>query len=134
MRRLFGPFFVFAGIMHFVKTRWYERIMPPYVPRHREVVYLSGVAEIAGGLATMHPATRRAGSAWSILTLIAVFPANLHMALEPERYEKGIPGGAALYARLPVQLLLSPGRTPRATGTTLSPLNPPPPPPMTGGG
>ncbi len=49
MRRLFGPFFVFAGIMHFVKTRWYEWIMPPYVPRHREVVYLSGVAEIAGG-------------------------------------------------------------------------------------
>ncbi len=43
---------------------------------------LSGIAEIAGGLATMHPATRRAGSAWSIATLIAVFPANLHMAIE----------------------------------------------------
>jgi uncharacterized membrane protein len=106
MGRLFGPFFVLAGIMHFVKTRWYERIMPPYIPRHREVVYISGVAEIAGGLATMHPATRKAGSAWSIATLLAVFPANLHMALEPERYERGIPGGrSALYARLPVQLL-----------------------------
>ena len=57
MRRLFGPFFVFAGIMHFVKTRAYERIMPPYVPRHREVVYASGVAEIAGGLPTMFPST-----------------------------------------------------------------------------
>ena len=87
MGRLFGPFFVFAGIMHFVKTRWYERIMPPYVPRHRELVYASGVAEIAGGVATMHPATRRAGSAWSIATLIAVFPANLQMALEPEKFE-----------------------------------------------
>jgi len=96
MGRLFGPFFVFAGIMHFVKTRWYERIMP----------YISGVAEIAGGLLTMHPATRKAGSAWSIATLLAVFPANLHMALEPEKYEKGVPGGRnALYARLPVQLL-----------------------------
>ena len=90
--------------MHFVKTRSYERIMPPYIPRHRELVYVSGVAEIAGGLATMHPRTRRAGSAWSIATLIAVFPANLHMAIEWERYEKGIPeagspaaGAAALH-------------------------------------
>lgn len=106
MRRLFGPFFVFAGIMHFVRTRCYESIMPPYLPRHRELVYVSGVAEMAGGLATMHPRTRRAGSLWSILTLLAVFPANVHMALEPEKFEQGIPGGRpALYARLPVQML-----------------------------
>jgi len=106
-KRLFGPFFVFTGLMHFVKPRMYERIVPPYVPRPREVVYASGIAEIAGGLATLHPATRRAGSAWSIATLIAVFPANLHMALEAERFEKGVPGGeAALWARLPVQALL----------------------------
>jgi len=106
MRRLFGPFFVFAGVMHFVKPRWYMRIMPPWAPAHRELVYASGVAEIAGGLATMHPATRRAGSAWSIATLLAVFPANVHMALNAERFEQGVPGGeAALWARLPVQLL-----------------------------
>jgi uncharacterized membrane protein len=104
--RLFGPFFALAGLMHFLRPRWYERIMPPYLPAHRQLVYASGVAEIAGGLATMHPRTRRAGSLWSIATLIAVFPANLHMALEPERFEKGIPGGrTALYARLPVQAL-----------------------------
>jgi uncharacterized membrane protein len=102
--RLFGPFFVLAGIMHFVKTRWYERTMPPYVPAHRELVYISGVAEIAGGLATMHPRTRRAGSLWSIATLVAVFPANVHMAVEAERFEKTTPGGrTALYVRLPVQ-------------------------------
>jgi uncharacterized membrane protein len=106
LRRLFGPFFVFAGIMHFVRPHWYERIMPPQLPAHRELVYASGVAEIAGGLATMHPATRRAGSAWSIATLLAVFPANVHMALNAERFEKGVPGGeAALWGRLPVQLL-----------------------------
>ena len=91
--------------MHFVKTRWYERIMPPYLPAHRELVYASGIAEIAGGLATMHPSTRRAGSLFSIATLLAVFPANLHMALNPDRY-KQVPGGrTALYLRLPVQLL-----------------------------
>ena len=106
MGKLFGPFFVFAGLMHFLKPRWYERIMPPYVPRHRELVYASGVAEIAGGLATMHPATRRAGSAWSIATLLAVFPANVHMALNAKEFGKGVPGGEpALWARLPVQAL-----------------------------
>ena len=106
MRRLFGPFFVFAGLMHFLRPRWYERIMPPYVPRHREVVYASGVAEIAGGIATMHPVTRRGGSAWSIATLLAVFPANLHMALNAKDFEQGVPGGEpALWARLPVQAL-----------------------------
>lgn len=105
MRRLFGPFFVFAGIMHFVKPRWYERIMPPYIPAHREMVIASGVAEIAGGLATMHPSTRRAGSAFSIATLLAVFPANLHMALKAEDFDD-VPGGeATLWARLPVQAL-----------------------------
>ena len=106
MRRLFGPFFVFAGVMHFVKPRWYESIMPPYIPRHREMVIASGIAEIAGGLATMHPATRRAGSAWSIATLLAVFPANIHVALNPEGFEDKVPGGeATLWARLPVQAL-----------------------------
>ena len=106
LRRLWAPFFVFTGVLHFVKTRWYERIMPPYVPRHRELVYASGVAEILGGLGTLHPATRRAGSAWSIATLIAIFPANLHMALNAEQFKDHTPGGeAALWARLPVQLV-----------------------------
>ncbi|MGZ5312134.1 MAG: DoxX family protein [Solirubrobacterales bacterium] len=104
LRRLFGLFFVVAGVLHFVKPRMYERIMPPYVPAHREMVYASGAAEIAGGLATLHPATRRAGSALSIATLIAVFPANVHMALNADDY-KDVPE-AALWARLPVQALL----------------------------
>jgi len=105
LRRLFGFFFVFAGVMHFVKPRFYLAIMPDYLPAHEEFVYVSGAAEIAGGLGTLLPATRRAGSLWSIATLLAVFPANLHMALNPERYKR-VPGGpAALYARLPVQAL-----------------------------
>jgi uncharacterized membrane protein len=66
------------------------------------LVYASGVAEIAGGAGLMSPATRKAAGWWLIATLIAVFPANVHMALHPERYK--VPGGrAALYARLPVQ-------------------------------
>jgi uncharacterized membrane protein len=104
LARLFGPFFVFAGVMHFVVPRTYEAIVPDYLPAHRELVAASGVAEIAGGLGVMHPRTRRLASWWSIATLVAVFPANLHMALHPDKYK--VPGGrAALYGRLPVQLL-----------------------------
>jgi uncharacterized membrane protein len=105
VRRLFGVLFTVAGILHFARPRFYLAIMPDYLPAHRELVYASGVAEIAGGLGTLHPRTRRFGSWWSIATLVAVFPANLHMAMHPERYGR-LPGGkAALYARLPVQAL-----------------------------
>ncbi|HEX5145762.1 MAG TPA: hypothetical protein VFV85_01970 [Conexibacter sp.] len=104
VRRWFGPVFVFAGVMHFAIPRVYAAIVPDWLPNRRAIVYASGVAEIAGGAAVLHPRTRRLGSAWSVLTLLAVFPANVHMALHPERFR--VPGGRrALYARLPVQLL-----------------------------
>jgi uncharacterized membrane protein len=102
--RLFGPFFVFAGVMHFVIPRTYESIVPERLPAPRALVYASGVAEIAGGLAVQHPRTRRAGSLLSIATLLAVFPANVGMALHPERHR--VPGGrGALLLRLPLQAL-----------------------------
>jgi uncharacterized membrane protein len=104
VRRLCGPFFVLAGAMHFAKPRMYEAIVPPYLPRHRELVYASGVAEIAGGAGLLHPATRRPAGWWLLATLVAVFPANVHMALNPSEYS--LPGGSkALLARLPFQLV-----------------------------
>ncbi len=103
LRRLFGPFFIVAGVLHFVIPRTYEAIIPDYLPAQRELVYGSGVAEIAGGAGVMHPRTRRAGMWLSIATLVAVFPANLHMALNPDRYDVA---PAALWARLPIQVLL----------------------------
>ena len=100
-----GPTFVVAGLLHFLKPSFYLAIMPPWLPAHRELVYASGVAEIAGGLALLHRRTRRAGGWWLIATLLAVFPANVHMALNAEDFPQ-IPGGqAALVARLPVQAL-----------------------------
>jgi uncharacterized membrane protein len=100
-RRLFGSFFIFAGILHFRIPKVYESIVPDWLPAHRELVCASGVAEIAGGAGVLHPATRRAGGLWSALTLVAIFPANVHMALHPERY-RGIPG-PLLWLRLPLQ-------------------------------
>jgi uncharacterized membrane protein len=92
--------------MHFLKPRWYEAIVPPRLPAHKELVIASGVAEIAGGLGVMHPRTRQVASRWSVATLIAVFPANVYMAIDAEKFEKRTPGGrTALYLRLPVQLL-----------------------------
>ena len=105
MRKLAGPVFILAGVLHFVRPRWYEAIMPPYLPAHRELVYASGVAEAAGGVGLLVPRLRNLAGWWLVATLVAVFPANVHMALNPEDY-RDVPGGRwALYARLPVQLL-----------------------------
>jgi uncharacterized membrane protein len=99
-------FFSFAGTLHFVRPRPYEAIVPPPFPK-RESVAISGMAEIAGGLAVLHPATRRAGRWWLLGLLLAVFPANVFMAVSPEK----IPGMGnkiprwALWARLPLQPL-----------------------------
>ncbi len=106
-RRLLAGFFTFTGVMHFVIPKRYESIMPPYLPRHREAVQVSGVAEVAGGVGLLLPATRQA-SRWGLLTLlVAVFPANLHMAMHPDQVKgaKDIPRWL-LWARLPLQLPL----------------------------
>lgn len=104
LRALAGPVFVAAGLLHFLRPGMYEAIMPDYLPAHRELVYASGVAEMVGGAALLAPdeGVRRLGAWWLIATLVAVFPANLHMALHPDRYPQ-IPT-VALYARLPLQL------------------------------
>lgn len=99
-----GPVMLVAGINHFVMPDAYESIIPDVLPLQRELVYASGVAEIAGALASMHPRTRRAGGLLLLATLVAVFPANVFMAANAERYD--VPGGtAALLARLPLQIL-----------------------------
>ena len=106
LARLFaGPVMLAAGVNHFVMPRTYEAIMPDFLPAHRELVLLSGLAEALGGAGTLHPATRRAAGWWLIAVLIAVFPANVHMALHPERYPQ-IPH-AALLVRLPLQLVMA---------------------------
>ena len=110
-QKLLAAFFTFAGTMHFVRPRAYEAIMPPYVPAHREAVAASGIAEIAGGLAVIPSTTRRLAGWWLIGVLIAVFPANVHMALHPDEVaKKGVPADRIpawlLWARLPLQPLV----------------------------
>jgi uncharacterized membrane protein len=105
--KLLGLAFVGAGLNHFAMPRPYRRIVPPGLGDwvgFDTVVTLSGVAEIAGGLGVLAPRTRRLAGLWLIALLAAVFPANLHMARNPEEFHR-IPRWA-LYARLPLQPLL----------------------------
>ncbi len=103
-RAMMGAVYVVAGVGHFVATRMYMGIMPDYLPAHRELVLLSGVAEIAGGVGVLVPQTQRA-AAWGLVALlIAVMPANVWMVQHPERYP-GVPVWA-MWVRLPLQGVL----------------------------
>ena len=103
LRRLpLAAFFLAAGSLHFLRPRMYEAIVPDGLAAYRrEVVFASGVAELAGGAGVLHPRTRRAAGWWLIATLVAIFPANVHMAVHAERFRQ-FPRWA-LYARLPLQ-------------------------------
>jgi uncharacterized membrane protein len=104
-RRALAAFFVGAGVNHFLMPGVYEPMLPPSMrPRARQLVVVSGVAEIAGGVGVLLPATRRAAGVGLIALLAAVFPANLHMARSPQEFRR-IPRWA-LYARLPLQPLM----------------------------
>ena len=103
-RAAVGVSFLGAGALHFLRPRIYEAIMPRYLPAPRELVYASGVAEIAGGAGMLHPRTARPAAWWLIATMVGVFPANVEMAVNAERF-KQFPR-AALWARLPLQALI----------------------------
>ncbi len=108
-RLALAAFFTSTGAMHFLKPRFFEAIVPPAIESAKqEVVAISGAAEIAGGLAVLHSATRSFGRIWLLGLLVAVFPANVHMAVNPEQIRgldlRKIPRWA-LWARLPLQPL-----------------------------
>ena len=103
-RILLALFFIGAGINHFIRTGFYLRMMPPYVPFHLAMVQLSGVAELALGLLLLIPRTAPL-AAWGLIALlVAVFPANLQMALHPETFPEFNP--VTLWLRLPLQAVM----------------------------
>lgn len=101
MKWLLGVLFVAAGMNHFVDPGFYVRIMPPYLPWHYELVLISGAFEILGGIGLLIPRLQVA-AAWGLIALlIAIFPANLHMALHPDDYPMAPP--LFWWLRLPLQ-------------------------------
>lgn len=94
-------FFVLAGLNHFINPAFYLKIMPPYLPWHLFLVYLSGFFEVVFGGLLLAPAFTRT-AAWGLIALlVAVFPANIHMAINPQLYPDISP--LALWLRLPLQ-------------------------------
>jgi uncharacterized membrane protein len=95
--------FMVSGVVHLVRPRTFEPLMPRWVPAHREVIVGSGVAELACAAGMLVPATRRAAGWASAALLLGVYPGNLKMALDASRTGNRA-FQAAAYARLPLQL------------------------------
>ncbi len=98
--------FIVAGLLHLVIPGPYEGIMPPWLPYPRELVLLSGVFQIAGGVGVLHPRTRRAAGWGLILLLLAVWPANLQMLLDARASGASATTQALLALRIPLQIPL----------------------------
>lgn len=106
LRWLLAAFMTLAGLNHFLSPALYVGMMPEVLPAPLALVYVSGIAEMAGGLGLLPRRTRKL-AAWGLIALfVAVFPANVNMALN------GLPLGEraiplwALWARLPLQIVL----------------------------
>lgn len=100
-RWLLGGLFVAAGANHFLNEPLYVKIMPPYIPAPRLMVEVSGVAEAGLGAVMLSGRFTRT-AAWGLIALlVAVFPANVHMALHPGQFRRFPP--ALLWGRLPFQ-------------------------------
>ena len=100
-----GVLFVAAGALHFVRPAMYEQIVPPQLGHASELVAISGLAEIAGGVGLMIRRTRRAAGIGLIALLLAVWPANIYMALQAEHFSAVAPAWA-LWSRVPLQIVL----------------------------
>ena len=106
-RYIIAVLFLITGILHFIRPQYFTNIMPDYISYHLAMVYISGVAEILGGLGILFEKTQW-GAGWGlILLLIAVFPANINMAVESIQKS----GYISLFSlvtiiRLPLQFVL----------------------------
>lgn len=102
-----GAFYVFAGANHFMNTDFYLPMMPPWLPAHRLLIDLSGIAEIACGIGVLVRETRVAAAWGTVALLIAVFPANIHIAIHDIPIGGAREGAGALnYVRLAFQPVL----------------------------
>lgn len=108
--RLLALIFGVAGIMHFVMPRVFDAIVPPWLPSWmpspQTLVYVSGVAEIAGAIGLLLPSTRVLAAWCLIVLLVAVFPANVQMLLDARAKDAATWWILALWLRLPMQPFL----------------------------
>ncbi len=105
-RMLTAAGFVVAGVLHFAIPRFYLAIMPTWLPSPLQLVFVSGVFEVLGGIGLLVPATRTAAGIGLILLLAAVLPANVEMLRLAQVRGASPIFQAACWLRLPLQPLL----------------------------
>lgn len=108
--RFVAVIFAGSGVIHLARPQVFEGMVPDALPYHRELVYLSGVAELLCATGLVVPRTRHHAAIATTVLLIAIFPANLQMAWDAgeDFVSKGAStqrGGvlAAALVRLPLQ-------------------------------
>jgi uncharacterized membrane protein len=107
LRILAAAFFIGAAINHFHNPEFYRSIVPPGFPNPKLLVIISGICEILGGIGLLIPPLRKSAGWGLIALLIAVFPANIYMAISPERIPNLHFSRWLLWIRLPVQGVLA---------------------------
>ncbi len=100
-----GLLFMSTGIMHFTAAPGFRGIVPPQLPHPELLVVISGIAEFAGGLGLLIPATRSAAGIGLIALLLAVWPANIYMAIAAHQFANLAPAWV-LWLRVPLQIPL----------------------------
>lgn len=101
---IMASIYILAGTLHFITPKTYLKIMPPYIPAHKTMVYLSGFFEILFGVTLLFESTQSYAAMGLILLLIAVLPANIYMAKRMK--EKQSKNRWIAYVRLPLQFVL----------------------------
>lgn len=101
---LMAGMYIFAGMMHFIKPKAYMRIMPRYIPNHRPLVYLSGLAEILLGIGLLFEQTRVI-AIWGIITMLIVFFLVHFYMLSSDKAGMGLPKWL-LWGRILLQFVL----------------------------
>ncbi len=105
LRVVFSVSLVIIGMAHFLRVEQFARIVPPVFPTYTSV-YVSGVFEILGGVGLLIPLVSVAAAQGLIALFIAVFPANIYMAVHNIKLD-GVPQNQLLYwGRLPLQVVL----------------------------
>ena len=105
-RYILAVFFIVAGSLHFLFPAPYIRIVPPFLPLPRLLVFISGIAEITGGAGLLVPKFQRAAAYGLVLLLLAVFPANIYMAVAHLQFPGLLGKSWVQWLRLPLQIPL----------------------------
>ena len=99
-------FYIQIGIKHFTDPNWFMPIMPPYLPYHKALIYISGFFEILFGLMLIFDRTRFMAGWGLILLLVAVYPANIYLAFNSDvQQQMNISHFLASWVRLPLQFV-----------------------------